>query len=173
MKPRLVVVEGGKRATMTLRLPTVIGRSVEAAVKVPSNRVSRKHCEIYDDRGRLFVRDLGSGNGTIVNGTPIRQPTPLSANDLVKVGPVTLRIFDEEDAHRSAPDGKAHVLSGTEKRAKQSSRSGPSSILSYEETKEGSFVGIGDLGDDEPPKVASGDSALDAFLNNLDTDDSR
>ena len=78
-------------------------------------------------------------------------------------------LRDLDDASRDASDDSADVLSGAEEHDDQSS---PSSVLSYEETEDGSFVGIGDLGEEEP-KVDSGDIALDAFLKDLGTDDER
>ncbi|MBX3465773.1 MAG: FHA domain-containing protein [Planctomycetes bacterium] len=64
----------------------VIGRAQEADLSVPSNRVSRRHAEIYWKDGRPWIKDLGSQNGTQVNGKRI-QDHRLEDNDEVSVGP--------------------------------------------------------------------------------------
>ena len=65
-----LVVVGGKTHTseVKLSLPTVIGRGHECKLKLPQPLVSRRHCELFEQDGRLFVRDLGSMNGTYVWG---------------------------------------------------------------------------------------------------------
>lgn len=92
MKAKLEVIRGATAKTINLRLPTIIGRGREAAIKLPASIVSRHHCEIYDYDGQLAVRDLGSSNGTIVNGHKIDAPTFLTSDDDLTIGPVTFRI---------------------------------------------------------------------------------
>ncbi|MCA9264992.1 MAG: FHA domain-containing protein [Planctomycetales bacterium] len=91
MSAILEVVSGAKPARIRLRLPTIIGRSRTATVKVRNSLVSRQHCEIYAYEGELAVRDLGSSNGTLVNGYVIEEPTILEPGDELTIGPVTLR----------------------------------------------------------------------------------
>jgi predicted component of type VI protein secretion system len=192
MNAKLVVLKGAKKATIRLRLPTVIGRSPDASVKVPSTLVSRKHCEIYRSGKELVVRDMDSVNGTYVNGERIEEPTLLFEDDLLRVGPVTMHVCPDHAAVEAPADKPAKP------REEPAPASVASSILSYKETDEGSFLGIAEFDDDddedkqakedphqeraassavdalkqvvedEPPKVKGGDSALDAFFNNLD-----
>jgi pSer/pThr/pTyr-binding forkhead associated (FHA) protein len=67
--------------------------------------VSRRHCQLNRDQGVLKVRDLGSRNGTYVNGRRIEQEAVVQAGDQVKVGPVTfvLRI-DGQPEHIEQPE---------------------------------------------------------------------
>ena len=51
-----------------------VGRSSENGVQLPMARVSKKHAAIRIDGERIFVRDLGSRNGTEINGKPIGDP---------------------------------------------------------------------------------------------------
>lgn len=92
MQAKFVIIDGAKKAKVALRLPTVIGRSADAALKVPGHQVSRNHCEVYEYEGELCVRDLGSTNGTLVNGQPIDDPTLLTPDDRLTVGPVTMQV---------------------------------------------------------------------------------
>lgn len=112
MKAKLEVVSGAKPACLEIRLPTVIGRSNTAKVKLRGSTVSRQHCEIYEYEGQLVVRDLDSSNGTIVNGHRIEAPTFLTPDDLLTVGPVTLRataveILAVDDTFRRSRLAKA------------------------------------------------------------------
>ncbi len=95
MKAKLVVVQGADAAEIPLRLPTVIGRSRQAGVKVRTSVVSREHCQLFDKNGNIFVHDLESANGTFVNDVKIDKPTLLSADDFLTVGPVTLQVVYE------------------------------------------------------------------------------
>ena len=55
------------------KLPVVIGRNPQADVRLDDRWVSRVHCEISQISGTLLVRDLGSRNGTLVNGRPVTE----------------------------------------------------------------------------------------------------
>jgi hypothetical protein len=104
MKAKLIVVGGdAKAAEVKLKLPTVIGRGREANLTLPHPLVSRKHCEIFEDRGRLCVRDLGSLNGTYVNNERISEATSLPSGDLLTVGAVTFRAVYAEPSLNAAP----------------------------------------------------------------------
>ncbi|MCA9213326.1 MAG: FHA domain-containing protein [Planctomycetales bacterium] len=93
MKATLIVVEGAKPARVRLQLPTTIGRSERAKLKLRASLVSRTHCEIYQDGNELRIRDLGSSNGTKVNNERILQPTLLKTDDLIKIGAVVFRVL--------------------------------------------------------------------------------
>lgn len=67
-------------------LPVTIGRGHEACLRLLDPSVSRKHCEIDELEGRAVVRDLGSTNGTFVNGYGIRSEELLMPEDTLRVG---------------------------------------------------------------------------------------
>ncbi|SEN79952.1 FtsK/SpoIIIE domain-containing protein [Actinacidiphila rubida] len=74
---------------------TVVGRGVEADVRVVASGVSRLHAafDVLPD-GRVTVTDLGSANGTDVGGTRISGSVPVHADDLVSLGgEVLLRVL--------------------------------------------------------------------------------
>jgi len=92
LQAKLIVVGGEvKTQEVKLKLPTVIGRGKEANLKVPLALVSRRHCEIRERDGRLFIRDLGSLNGTFVNNYKITNEQPLLPGELITIGTVTFR----------------------------------------------------------------------------------
>ncbi|HND55770.1 MAG TPA: FHA domain-containing protein, partial [Pirellulaceae bacterium] len=92
MQVKLVVVSGStKHQQIKLRLPTVIGRGRTCTLQLPHPLVSRQHCEIYEEGGRLKVRDLGSLNGTFVSGQKVTT-SDLPPGCQLGVGTVTFRV---------------------------------------------------------------------------------
>ncbi len=69
----------------------VAGRSSDADLVLADDTVSRKHARIYQARGTLWVRDLGSRNGTQVNGRTVRQHR-LQTGDRITIGANLLRL---------------------------------------------------------------------------------
>lgn len=81
------LVEGGR--TIALAQTTVLGRGAEADVQLPDTGVSRKHAELRQVHGRVELHDLGSTNGTKVNGQRVTSLT-LRDGDRVLVGSTEL-----------------------------------------------------------------------------------
>jgi predicted component of type VI protein secretion system len=73
-----------------LRSDTLIGRSTECYLRIASLLVSRQHCQITVKDSRVSIRDLGSSNGTFVNGRqiPKDKSIDLLPGSLLIVGPV-------------------------------------------------------------------------------------
>jgi predicted component of type VI protein secretion system len=175
MEAKLRVVGGAKPAVIRLKLPTVIGRSSDATLKIKSSRISRNHCEIDQFEGELTVRDLESSNGTYVNGHRIAEVTYLSPGDELRIGPLTLRAeyevakppeFTESAqpepmvATGSLPAGADHAHDVVDDDpAAEKSASGISSIVRYEEKPDGSFLGIEEIATpdnaSDPPATAT------------------
>jgi pSer/pThr/pTyr-binding forkhead associated (FHA) protein len=77
---------GQKRAVDTLSV--IIGRggaNTRCDIVLPERQVSRQHAEIFLERGRYFVRDLGSKNGTYLNGQPVSEAVELYDNDIIQI----------------------------------------------------------------------------------------
>jgi len=68
----------------------VLGRDPEVAVWIDLNSVSRRHARILVANGRATIEDLGSRNGTYVQGQRITKPTKLTTGDQIKVGAAKL-----------------------------------------------------------------------------------
>jgi predicted component of type VI protein secretion system len=69
----------------------LIGRRTGCQLQIPSSLVSREHCVITDEAGQVTVQDLGSSNGTFVNGKRVKQKA-LSSGDTLGVGPLTFIV---------------------------------------------------------------------------------
>jgi pSer/pThr/pTyr-binding forkhead associated (FHA) protein len=88
------------------RLPATLGRSPEADVQIYDQFASRMHCEILQCQDSLVVRDLGSGNGTFVNGTQVTEAA-VSPGDQVSVGASTFQIkFSRRALSRANGNGE-------------------------------------------------------------------
>jgi len=75
---------------------TVVGRSPEAQIRLRDDGISRAHAELVVDDGRVLVRDLGSKNGTYLNGE--RADTREVRNgDKLSVGEATLLLFTHQE----------------------------------------------------------------------------
>jgi hypothetical protein len=71
---------------------TVIGRHPQCTICLEDSFVSSEHAQLTWDRGRWWITDLGSTNGTKVNGLPITAPTGLRYGDVIEVGDVQLLL---------------------------------------------------------------------------------
>lgn len=106
MAPSLLAKEGpleGRRFTLDSEL--VLGR-VGADVTIEDPLISRRHALIRSAGGRIQIEDLGSSNGTWVNGERITTPKWLEPGDLIKVGETTFEVeADPADKGRTVLAG--------------------------------------------------------------------
>ncbi len=72
--------------------PVIVGRSPGADIVIGAGYVSGRHARFSLMGQNLFVEDLGSTNGTAVNGQFINEPTALRNGDTVNVGDVAIRV---------------------------------------------------------------------------------
>ncbi|MEX0715762.1 MAG: FHA domain-containing protein [Planctomycetaceae bacterium] len=92
-------VIGGAQAGHVIRLKPgkfLIGREPDCQLRPKSELVSRHHCAFAIDEYVLRVRDLGSTNGTFVNGERIRGQVLLQAEDRVRVGSLEFEVRLEQ-----------------------------------------------------------------------------
>ena len=70
---------------------TTLGRNADCTVTLADPRASRRHAEIRPSADGFLVVDLGSMNGTLVNGTPVREHV-LHDGDEISVGATVMRF---------------------------------------------------------------------------------
>ena len=91
-----VDVEKGVKSLRGLHVdilgPVVIGRSPSSAIVIDEPYVSASHARFTIQGPALVLEDLGSTNGTMVNGHIIEQPVTLRDTDEVQVGDVIMRV---------------------------------------------------------------------------------
>ena len=101
--PCLIAIEGPlKGQTFRLREATVLGRSFEADLRLDDLAISRRHARISLVGGRCLIEDLGSGNGTTVNGRTIAAPTPLKSGDEIGLAGNLFRFAAEPGPPRES-----------------------------------------------------------------------
>ncbi len=85
---------GKKSQIYDVDLPVVIGRGQRASFRIPHGQISRCHCELLESKGSVFVRDLGSTNGTMVKGTmlPSKTKVPVPSGSVIKLGELAFRV---------------------------------------------------------------------------------
>ncbi len=106
----LLWMEGEEiRSRWSLAAPvTTIGRAEDNTVVVDDRWVSRYHAQIRREEGRYLVVDLGSKNGTLLNGRRLAAPTPLADGDQVQVAPLIKLTFVDYGATAPLP-GESHA----------------------------------------------------------------
>ena len=76
----------------------VLGRASTSDLVLEDRFLSRNHSRIFLDSDRLMLEDLGSRNGTLLNGQPIREPRPLAPGDVIKISGSVVSILDADAA---------------------------------------------------------------------------
>ena len=91
-----LTVDKGPKALRGLKVnvmgPIIVGRAPGADILVPDDVVSRRHARFSLMGGDLMVEDLGSANGTRVNGEPVTQVQRCVEGDVVRIGGVDNRV---------------------------------------------------------------------------------
>ena len=98
--------DGGRKDVPVEKANAVIGRALDCDVQVPRIGVSRRHCELIVAGEGVKVRDLGSSNGTYLNGQRV-QEHDLAPGDRLQVGSVVLTLQIDGQPADVAPPKKA------------------------------------------------------------------
>lgn len=101
MRARLVSADGGPSIDLLKEL-TLFGRDEDCDVRLDHKSVSKIHCVVVKTDAGLLLRDLGSTNGTRVNGQRVRRAT-LAPNDTLAVANLKFVVkfgagFESEEA---------------------------------------------------------------------------
>ena len=98
-----VVQPGRKPIRVVVRGDLEVGRDCDGLL-LGDPRTSRRHATLMANAGGLTVLDLGSSNGTFVNGVRAVGPTPVAPNDLVAVGDTTISLVTPPPAANAPHD---------------------------------------------------------------------
>ena len=106
-------LQGGhaQRQIPLAEAPTTFGRNPDNTVVIDSGRASRRHAEIRSQAGMFVLADLGSSNGTYVNGQRLAAPHTLRPGDVIQIGDDTFR-FDASPAPAAYPSAPPTVPAG-------------------------------------------------------------
>ena len=79
--------------SFTFETPSLIGRDPGCSIVLAEDSfVSQRHAEIYLDRRHLVVADLGSRNGTFVNGDQLEAPMRVTKGDVIQLGKTAMKV---------------------------------------------------------------------------------
>ncbi len=112
---QLVIVEPvSKRGSHPVRLPLLVGRGKEAKFRIQQERVSRRHCELSATDGVVYLVDLGSTNGTLLEGGAVLagHPTRVPAGATVRVGSLSFRVDYDSFAETPTVELRSADLAG-------------------------------------------------------------
>jgi pSer/pThr/pTyr-binding forkhead associated (FHA) protein len=119
MKVHLVVVKGvpaGREIPIAAMPRLLIGRSDQCHLCPTSDLVSRRHCEIVQHEGGVFVHDLESANGTYVNDLQVGGVAEVHDGDRLGVGPLVFQFKitqpGQGPSRYEAEDCPSHLRSG-------------------------------------------------------------
>src|SRR6059058_5476040 len=107
MRAQLLPLDGGPPFDIVKDL-IVVGRKEDCDLRLEHKSVSKMHCVIVRTDGLLLLRDLGSTNGTRVNGTRVRRAA-LLPNDQVSIAHFKFRIFLGPDEAVAPPPAHDHT----------------------------------------------------------------
>ncbi|MCI0341211.1 MAG: GAF domain-containing protein, partial [Planctomycetales bacterium] len=136
--PKLLYFENGRKLFLELGgEPVVVGRAEECRLRLAGSDVSRRHCRVVRSGGGYAVQDLGSQNGTRVNGERVEE-RPLRPGDRIEVGSAVL--FFDRTGH-AAVDGEtgeksAGALDLTFHRSKEIYGAGPDTVEDWRRERE-------------------------------------
>jgi pSer/pThr/pTyr-binding forkhead associated (FHA) protein len=76
---------------------TLVGRSPQSQIVLSMPEISRRHCEITEDDQGFWVEDIGSRNGTFVNGRRIEKRTKINDGDRIGIAGLEVLFSDSKD----------------------------------------------------------------------------
>jgi ABC transport system ATP-binding/permease protein len=97
---RLTIMSGpgsGKVVELTQQ-ELVIGRAAPAGLVIPMPDISRRHARVYIQQGNYVLEDLGSSNGTFINGQRLQQPQLLADGIEIQLGAEVRLVFNQQPA---------------------------------------------------------------------------
>ncbi len=111
----IVYLDGVYQGSVPVNTPCLIGRSKDAGLPIPHSSVSRRHCELFEKDGQLYLQDLGSLNGTLFMGQFVNEPAVVQSGDEFVVNNILFRL---EESVELTPD--EHALDMNENAANES-----------------------------------------------------
>ena len=118
MRAKLVIARGsnkGKEFEIT-GPQFIIGRAAGCNLRPQSDAISRQHCAVFNKETKFTIKDLGSRNGTILNGDTIQGEEELKTGDELIVGPLNFEVVIMDDSGKAIrshePDIHEHEVEG-------------------------------------------------------------
>ncbi len=94
----LALKAGDREQLYSFAGEAVLGRGAAADVAIPDPSISRRHALVRLEGKTVVLEDVGSANGTYLNGQPVRSATRAEHGDTIRIGAVDLELRIDEDA---------------------------------------------------------------------------
>lgn len=156
----VLVTADGEQRSFPVSRARIIGREEDCDMRIPVAEVSREHCRVEPSAtGGLTVEDLGSSNGTYINGMLVEE-AEMTSGDVLKIGPaiLVLRVDGEpvgidaqEVIERGTPKTPSPAGQGQQPQA--SKQVGQGSLIDEEDEDLFSDFDFEDDDDDDAPKL--------------------
>jgi pSer/pThr/pTyr-binding forkhead associated (FHA) protein len=94
-EPRVLIVTQGSQTGQSAALADgviMIGRGADCQIILDDDYVSTRHARVVSGENGVYVEDLGSTNGSYVNGQRITAPTTITMSDTVRIGRTILKL---------------------------------------------------------------------------------
>jgi Inner membrane component of T3SS, cytoplasmic domain len=94
-QPRVLSITEGGQAGLSAELAggvVMIGRGADCQLILDDDYVSTRHARVATSENGVYIEDLGSTNGTYLNGQRITAPTTISLDDTIRIGKTILRL---------------------------------------------------------------------------------
>jgi pSer/pThr/pTyr-binding forkhead associated (FHA) protein len=101
----------------------LLGREDDCEIIIPSRQVSRSHARITPSEEGVLLEDLGSKNGTHINGKPLQEPVYLQDGDIIQIALAQLFVFISSDATMPLDTNAGDLLVDTPRRLRLEKRS--------------------------------------------------
>ncbi|HZO66698.1 MAG TPA: FHA domain-containing protein [Kribbellaceae bacterium] len=94
-QPRTLTIADGPQAGVSAQLgtePVIIGRGSDCQIKLDDDYSSTRHARLFLSDGQWWVEDLGSTNGTYLNGQRLTRPVAAEIGGSIRIGRTTLNL---------------------------------------------------------------------------------
>jgi pSer/pThr/pTyr-binding forkhead associated (FHA) protein len=94
-EPRVLVITQGSQTGQSAALADgviMIGRGADCQIILDDDYVSTRHARVVSGENGIYVEDMGSTNGSYVNGQRITAPTTITMSDTVRIGKTILKL---------------------------------------------------------------------------------
>lgn len=139
------------------RAQFLIGREAECHLRPANALVSNRHCALIRRQDKVFVRDLGSTNGTFVNDRQIKGEIELLDGDVLRVGPLVFTVRVEAVAPVNRPTPLPPTKETTQRVTAQTPAPVPAPSSEKPTDEEDAAALLLSLHDDENPSSGSGE----------------
>jgi predicted component of type VI protein secretion system len=125
-----LLIQTGRHSGKRLILPAaevLVGRDADCKIRFSSTLISRKHCALRASGDSLWVRDLGSGNGTYVNDVLVDSPTLMEVGDTLRIGAMVFLL--EAEGTESAANNEVTTPTAAQSAVSEPVASGPAPVM--------------------------------------------